>query len=84
MWIPDRRSDTSSDSSVVRPGASPSQNGTVGDEPWASSTLTLPLSTLRMRHGVLPSRKTSPRMLSIAKSSFTVPTKVFSGSAMTS
>ena len=44
------------------PGASPSQNGMVGGAPCASSTRTRPLSTRRMRHEVLPSRKTSPAM----------------------
>ena len=69
---------------MVLPGASPSQNGIEGDAPCASSTRTRPLSTRRIRHEVLPRRKTSPRMLSMAKSSLTVPTKVLSGSATTS
>ncbi len=43
----------------------------------------LACSTRLMRQEVLPSRKMSPVMLSMAKSSFTVPTKVSSGSAMT-
>ena len=68
----------------MRPGASPNQNGIVGDAPPASSTRTWPLPTLRMRQALLPSRKTSPLMLSTAKSSFTVPTNTLSGSATTS
>ena len=79
-----RSADTSSESSPVRPGASPSQNGSVGLLPCASSTRTRPLSTRRIFHGVFPSRKTSPATLSTAKSSCTVPTNVPSGSAMTS
>ena len=75
--------DTSAESSAVRAGASPSQNGTVGGAPCASTTRTTPASTRRMRHEVLPSRKMSPAMLSIAQSSLTVPTKVSSGSATT-
>ena len=74
---------TSSDSSIVRPGASPSQNGTDGGAPWASTTRTTPGSTRRIRHEVVPSRNTSPAMDSIAQSSFTVPTRVSSGSAST-
>jgi hypothetical protein len=67
----------------VRAGASPSQNGTEGGAPWASTTRTTPASTRRMRHEVLPRRKVSPAMLSMAQSSFTVPTTVSSGSAIT-
>ena len=37
------------DSSSLRPGASPSQNGMVGDWPRASSTRTMPRSTRMMR-----------------------------------
>ena len=80
---PARRSDTSADSSAVRAGASPSQNGTVGGAPLASTTRTVPGSTRRIRHDVLPRRKMSPAMLSMAQSSFTVPTTVSSGSATT-
>ena len=40
---------------------------------------TLPVSTRRIRHEVLPSRKTSPAIDSIAKSSSTVPTLVALG-----
>ena len=67
----------------MRPGASPSQNGTDGGAPWASATRTTPGSTRRIRHEVVPSRNTSPAMDSIAQSSFTVPTRVPSGSART-
>src|SRR5680860_32495 len=45
-----------------------------GGAPWASTTLTAPGSIRRMRHDVLPSRNTSPAMLSMAQSSLTVPT----------
>jgi hypothetical protein len=78
-----RRAETSAESSRVRPGASPSQNGTDGGAPRASVTRTTPDSTRRMRQDVLPSRKTSPAMLSTAQSSFTVPMKVSSGSSTT-
>ena len=44
-----RRRDTDRDSSSLRPGASPSQNGIVGGRPCASSTRTTPRSTRRMR-----------------------------------
>ena len=67
----------------MRPGASPSQKGTDGAAPCASSTRSRPDSTRRMRHDVVPSRKTSPAMLSTAKSSSTVPTVFPSGSATT-
>ena len=67
----------------VRPGASPIQNGTLGGAPWASATRTVPASTRRMRQEVLPSRKMSPDMLSMAKSSSRVPTCTPSGSATT-
>ena len=80
---PVRIAQTSSDSSTVRPGASPSQNGTDGGAPWASTTRTMPGSTRRIRHDVVPSRNTSPAMLSIAQSSLTVPTRTSSGSAST-
>ena len=55
-----RRSATAADSSGVRAGASPSQNGMVGGAPWASTTRTRPASTRRMRQERLPSRKMSP------------------------
>ena len=74
---------TSSDSSSVRPGASPSQNGIVGGAPCAFCTRTIPFDTRRIRHDVVPSRKTSPAIASIAKSSPTEPTTVSSGSATT-
>ena len=67
----------------MRPGASPSQNGIVGSAPWASVTRTVDCSTRWMRHEVEPSRKMSPAADSIAKSSFTVPTNVPSGSVTT-
>ena len=41
--------DTARESSSLRPGASPSQNGIVGGWPCASSTRTMPPSTRRMR-----------------------------------
>ena len=69
------------DSSVVRPGASPSQNGMLGGSPFASSTRTVPRSTRRMRYDVLPSWNMSPARLSTAKSSFTVPTTCACGSS---
>ena len=80
---PARNSDTASESSRVRAGASPSQKGIVGGAPPASSTRTTPDSTRWIRQEVLPSRKMSPRMLSIAQSSLTVPTKVSPGDATT-
>jgi hypothetical protein len=79
-----RSADTASDSSRVRAGASPSQNGTDGGAPCASTTRTRPLSTRLMRHDRLPRRKMSPAMLSTAKSSFTVPTRWPCGSSTTS
>ena len=78
-----RTSATCSDSSIVRDGASPFQNGIVGDAPCASSTSTRPMPTRRMRHEVLPSSMMSPDKLSTAKSSSTVPIVVPSGSATT-
>ena len=68
----------------MRAGPSPSQKGMVGAAPPASSTRTFPLSTRRMRHEVLPSSITSPAMLSMAKSSSTLPMSVPSGSSTTS
>jgi hypothetical protein len=44
-----RSSDTATESSSDRPGASPSQNGMVGGWPRASSTRTVPRSTRRIR-----------------------------------
>ena len=73
------------DSSAVRAGASPRQNGTPGGAPCASSTSIrddLP-SILRIRHEVFPNSMISPAMLSTAKSSSTVPTIAPSGSATT-
>ncbi len=81
--ISSRTSPTASDSSSVRPGASPSQNGTEGGAPCASSTRTRPGSTRLMRQELVPSRNTSPARLSTAKSSSTVPTALPSGSATT-
>ena len=51
--------------------------------PWASTTRTVPPVTRVIRHEVLPSRKTSPAINSIAQSSLTLPTTVSSGSATT-
>ena len=78
-----RSRETSRESSNVRPGASPFQNGIEGAAPCASSTRTRPGSTRRIRHEVVPSKKTSPAMLSTAKSSSSVPTTTPSGSATT-
>ena len=78
-----RSSETALESSAVRAGASPSQNGTVGEAPSASTTRTVPGSILRMRQVALPRRKTSPAIDSIAQSSLTVPTRVSSGSSTT-
>jgi hypothetical protein len=78
-----RSAETSSDSSLVRPGASPCQNGTDGGAPCASTTRTVPGSTRRIRQEWVPSRKTSPGLLSTAHSSCTDPTCISSGSAMT-
>ena len=47
-FTPARSSETSSDSSAVRAGASPRQNGTDGGAPWASTTRTVPGSTRRI------------------------------------
>ena len=81
---PSRSSDTAADSSGVRPGASPSQKGMVGRWSPACATRTVLPATCRMRQEVLPSWNTSPAMLSMAKSSWMVPTMVSSGSAFTS
>ena len=58
---------------MVREGASPRQKGTLGGAPLASSTDTEPDCTRRMRQEEFPRRKISPRKLSTAKSSSTVP-----------
>ena len=78
-----RRPASSADSSRVRPGASPSQKGSVGGWPLASATRTIPGSTRITRHEVFPSWKMSPPLLSTAQSSLTVPTSVPSGSCRT-
>ena len=78
-----RSRETSADNSAVRPGASPFQKGIDGAAPWASSTRTRPFSMRRIRQEAVPSRNTSPDMLSTAKSSSTVPTVAPSGSATT-
>ena len=78
-----RSRETSSDSSSVRPGASPTQNGIVGCLPVASRTRMTPLVTCTICHGWVPSRKTSPWKDSIAKSSFTVPMNTSPGSIST-
>ena len=82
--IPWRSRETAADSAPVRAGASPSQKGMLGGSPRASSTRTTPCSTRRVRHEVLPSWKISPAMLSMAKSSLSVPTKPPPGSSRTS
>ena len=71
------------ESSAVREGASPRQNGMFGGAPWASSTRTLPISTPLIRQEVLPNKIMSPARLSTAKSSSTDPTTVPSGSDTT-
>jgi len=81
--ISSRSRDTSSDSSGVRPGASPFQNGSDGGAPCAFSTRTRPASTRRIFQLWLPSRKMSPAMLSTAQSSSTWPMVIPSGSATT-
>src|SRR5213595_2541041 len=78
-----RSRDTCTDSSGVRPGASPVQKGMEGGCPCASTTRTWPDSIFRMRYELLPSWKMSPGMLSIAKSSLSVPTNVSVGSSIT-
>ena len=78
-----RSAETSSDSSLVRPGASPCQCGTEGGAPCASTTRTVPGSTRRIRQECVPSRNTSPGLLSTAHSSCTEPTCISSGSATT-
>src|SRR6476620_6014891 len=83
VFRPKRRPETACESSFVRPGASPNQKGIPGGCPPASSTRTTPELTPRIRHDALPSWKTSPAMLSTAKSSFTVPMTVSPGSSST-
>ncbi len=78
-----RSSETSHDSSAVRAGASPIQNGTVGGAVPASRTRTTPGSTLAICHEWVPRRKMSPAIDSTAQSSLTVPMNVSSGSATT-
>ena len=80
-----RSSPTCADNSCVRDGASPRQNGTLGGAPCASCTSIRP-ALVSMRwiiHDVFPSSMMSPRLLSTAKSSSTVPTTTPSGSATT-
>ena len=72
---------TAIESSSLRAGASPSQNGMFGGAPLASATRMTPAPTCSTRHDMLPSWMTSPAMLSMAKSSFSVPMKVSSGSS---
>ena len=81
--ISSRRRDTADESSRVRAGPSPSQKGKPGGWPRASSTRTVPELTDNTFQEALPSWKMSPAMLSTAKSSLTVPTKVSLGSTMT-
>src|SRR5215469_1665603 len=86
IWlILSRTPPTCSDNSSVLAGASPRQNGTLGGAPLASSTSSRPeLVSIRwMIHDVFPSSITSPRLLSTAKSTSTVPTTTKSGSATT-
>src|SRR5580692_558152 len=80
-----RSSPTCADNSCVRAGASPLQKGTLGGAPCASCTSIRPalVSMRRIIHDVLPSSMMSPRLLSTAKSSSTVPTTTPSGSATT-
>jgi hypothetical protein len=78
-----RKSLSARDSSSLRAGASPSQNGMFGGDPFASATRTAPPATCSTRHEAFPSWKMSPVMLSMAKSSFTVPMNVSSGSRTT-
>ena len=66
-----RSRDTANDSSSVRPGASPSQNGMVRRLALRVLDAHPPASTRRIRYDVLPSWKMSPARLSIAKSSLT-------------
>ena len=75
--------DTARESSSLRAGASPSQNGIVGGAPCASRTRTVPATTCVICHDALPSWKMSPPLLSMAKSSLSVPTNVSSGSTTT-
>ena len=79
-----RRRETAAESSSLRAGASPTQNGSVGAMPRASSTKTLFTSTFCTRYEVLPSWKMSPGMLSNAKSSPIEPMRRPSGFSTTS
>ena len=79
-----RRRETAAESSSLRAGASPTQNGSVGAMPRASSTKILFTSTFCTRYEVLPSWKMSPGMLSNAKSSPTEPMRKPSGFSTTS
>ncbi len=67
----------------MRAGASPSQNGMVGGRSPASETRTTPVSTFATRQEWVPSRNMSPAVASTAKSSWTEPTVVPSGSSTT-
>src|SRR5258708_22197982 len=83
LWKSARRSLRARESSSLRAGASPSQNGIVGGAPWASATRTVPAVTCVICQELLPSWKMSPALLSMAKSSFSVPMKVSSPSSTT-
>ena len=84
LEISSRKSETKSQSSSVRCGASPRQNGTVGGWPCASSTKTRPVLSMRwMRQLVLPRRMMSPAEESMAKSSSSVAICTPSGCTMT-
>jgi hypothetical protein len=61
----------------------PLEDDSVGGCPFASATRTMPGSTFRIFQEVLPSWKMSPWFDSIAKSSFTLPTGLPSGSITT-
>ena len=50
-----RRRLTALESSSLRDGASPSQNGMFGGAPFASATRMTPAPTRRTRHDMLPS-----------------------------
>jgi len=70
---------------IRTPNTTPSvfQKGTFGGAPLASSTNTDPAWTRRIRQELFPSSMMSPRKLSTAKSSSTVPMTIASGSAIT-
>ena len=78
-----RSCETASESSAVRPGASPCQNGIDGGAPPASETNRSPPRRYRTRHDVFPSTKMSPAWVSLPKCSSTVPTVIWSSSVMT-